>query len=83
MHSHLRKHRRSEDHPRDEVPRAIRSFRSDPPRFRYIPTSAPMRIDGTVTLSQLLRGLRSAGLTYMRDERTGEYAVMPDPEAQG
>jgi hypothetical protein len=67
--------------PRDEVPRLIRSFRSEPPEHAFI-ASAPMRIDGTVVLSRFLRGLRSAGLTFQHDERTGEFVVMPRPEGQ-
>jgi hypothetical protein len=68
--------------PRDQVPRPIRSFRSEPPEFHYVPTSAPMRIEGTVILSKLIRALRSVGLTYQHDLRTGEFVVMPDPEAR-
>ena len=63
--------------PRDQVPRAIRSFRSEPPEFYYVPQSAPMRIEGTVILSQFIRALHFAGLTYQHDKRTGEFVVMP------
>jgi len=67
--------------PREDVPRLIRSFRSSPPEHPFI-ASAPMRIEGTVVLSRLLRGLRSAGLIFRHDDRTGEFVVMPDPGAQ-
>ena len=66
--------------PRDQVLRRIRSFRSEPPEHPLI-ASAPMRIDGTVIVSQLLRGLRNVGLTFKHDERTGEFVILPDSEA--
>jgi len=67
--------------PRDQVLPRIRSFRSEPPEFPLI-AGAPMRIEGTVVLSKLLRALRSAGLIFQHDERTGEFVVMPDPEVR-
>lgn len=67
--------------PRDQVPRHIQSFRSEPPEFRRL-ESAPVRIDGDVIVSQLLRGLRTAGLTFKHDARTSEFVILPDPEVQ-
>jgi len=67
--------------PRDQVLPRIGSFRSEPPEFPLI-ASAPMRIEGTVVLSKLFRALRSVGLTYRHDLRTGEFVVMPDPKGQ-
>lgn len=67
--------------PRDQVPRQIRSFRSEPSATGFC-ASAPMRIDGHVVLSNLIRGLQAAGLTFRKDERTGEFVVMPDPEVR-
>ena len=67
--------------PRDQVPRMVRSFRSEPAATGYC-ASAPVRIDGTVIFTDLLRGLRSAGLTLQHDKRTGGFVVMPDPEAR-
>jgi hypothetical protein len=43
--------------------------------------SAPARIDGTVKLSRLLKGLSAAGLLFRHDVRTGEFVILPDPEA--
>jgi hypothetical protein len=67
--------------PRDQVLRRIRSFRSTPPEFPSL-ASAPLRIDGEVGLSKLLLGLRTVGLTFKHDQRTGEFVILPDPEAQ-
>lgn len=66
---------------RDQVARRIRSFRSDPPPpLHRVRASAPMRIEGSVVLTRLLRGLASAGLVFRHDARTGEYVIMPDPD---
>ena len=67
--------------PRDQVSPQIRSFRSEPPQYAWC-ASAPMRIDGSVTLLQLINGLRAAGLDFRRDNRTGEFVVMPIAEGQ-
>jgi len=69
--------------PRDQVPRMIRSFRSEPPPpLHRLRASAPMRIEGSVVFGRLLRSLASVGLAFRHDERTGEYVIMPDPEVQ-
>ena len=67
--------------PRDQVLRRIRSFRSEPLGHPFV-ASAPMRIDGSVIFSQLLRGLHSAGLTFQHDRRTGEFVICPDPQVR-
>lgn len=66
---------------RDQVLRRIRSFRSEPPNLPLL-ASAPMRIDGEVVVSQLLRGLQSVGLTFKHDARTGEFVVLPDQQVK-
>lgn len=66
---------------RDQVAPQIRSFRSEPPRYAWC-ASAPMRIEGSVTLLQLINGLRAAGLDYQYDKRTNEFVVMPIAEGQ-
>lgn len=67
--------------PRDQVLRRIGSFRSEPPEFPLL-ASAPMRIDGEVIVSRLLQGLRSVGLTFKHDARTGEFVVLPDRQVK-
>lgn len=67
--------------PRDQVSRQITSFRSQPPEHPFT-ASAPMRIDGGVNVSNLLRGLNAAGLIFRHDARTGEFVICPDPEAR-
>ena len=67
--------------PRDQVTPRIGSFRSIPPEHPWC-ASAPMRIEGTVTLLQLIRGLRSAGLDFVHDKRTGEFVGRPVEEAK-
>ena len=67
--------------PRDQVPRPIRSLRGEPSATAFC-ASAPIRIDGSVIFSQLLRGLHSAGLTFQHDRRTGEFVICPDPQVQ-
>jgi len=67
--------------PREQVAPWIKSFRSQPLEHPFV-TSAPMRIDGNVIFSQLLRGLHSAGLTFQHDQRTGEFVILPDPQVQ-
>ena len=66
--------------PRDQVPRQIGSFRSHPPQRPFC-ASAPMRIEGSVNFGRLLRGLASAGLIFQHDQRTGEFVILPNPEA--
>ena len=66
---------------RSQVSRQIRSFRSQPPEHPFT-ASAPMRIDGGVNLSKLLRGLNAAGLIFRHDARAGEFVILPDPEAR-
>lgn len=67
--------------PRDQVLRRIRSFRSEPPQ-NHLLASAPLRIDGEVVVSQLLRGLQAVGLTFKHDARTGEFVVLPDRQVK-
>ena len=64
--------------PRNQALRRIGSFRSALPSL----ASAPMRIDGEVIVSQLLRGLRTVGLTFKHDQRTGEFVILPDTEVR-
>jgi len=59
---------------RDQVPRH-RSFRSDPNDLGTR-LAARIRLDGAVTLGQLMRGLRSAGLDFVRDERELETLII-------
>lgn len=67
--------------PREQITPRIKSFRSQPLEHSFA-TNAPMRIDGNVIFSRLLRGLNAVGLTFMRDVRTGEFVILPDPEAR-
>jgi hypothetical protein len=66
---------------RNEVLRRIESFRSQPPS-RPLTASAPMRIDGEVNFANFLEALRNAGLLFKHDVRTGEFVLLPDPEAK-
>jgi hypothetical protein len=66
---------------RDQIAPQIRSFSSERPRYAWC-ASAPMRIEGSVTLLQLFNGLRAAGLDYRWDKRTSEFVVMPIAEGQ-
>jgi hypothetical protein len=64
--------------PRDQVPRLIRSFRSEPPEHP-LTSSGPMRIEGDVPLGRFMHALRFVGFVFRFDKRTGEFVVMPDP----
>jgi hypothetical protein len=66
---------------RDQVAPQTRSFSSERLRYAWC-ASAPMRIEGSVTLLQLFNGLRAAGLDYRWDKRTNEFVVMPIAERQ-
>jgi hypothetical protein len=39
--------------------------------------STPIRIDGSVSLYQLLTGLQSVGLSFRREPGTGVYIISP------
>jgi len=67
-------------------PRRVRaSYRSasrEPVATRTRPAqpvqrSAPIRIDGSVSLYQLLRGLQAVGLAFRREPGTGVYIISP------
>jgi hypothetical protein len=60
--------------PRDQVPRRIGSFRSDPRDFD-VQLSARLRIHGSVSVRQIIRAFRSVGVDWKLDERTGEIVA--------
>ena len=46
-------------------------------RTAYPQRSTPIRIDGSVSLYQLLTGLQSVGLSFRREPGTGVYIISP------
>jgi len=46
------------------------------------PRSTPIRIDGSVSLYQLLTGLQSVGLSFRREPGTGVYIISPKHSRQ-
>jgi hypothetical protein len=42
----------------------------------------PIRIDGSVSLYQLLTGLQSVGLSFRREPETGVYIISPKQSPQ-
>jgi len=62
--------------------RASPGYRSgyrEPPGMRTPPPQrcTPIRIDGSVSLYQLLTGLQSVGLSFRREPGTGVYIISP------
>jgi hypothetical protein len=48
----------------------------------YARRSTPIRIDGSVSLYQLLTGLHSVGLSFRREPGTGVYIISPKASSQ-
>jgi hypothetical protein len=48
-------------------------------RRRRAPRSTSVRIDGSVSLYQLLSGLQSVGLSFRREPGSGVYVISPRP----
>jgi hypothetical protein len=67
--------------PRSEVPRAFESFISQPPALSILETVA-VRIDPTVHVGRLIRGLASVGIVFKHDIRTRTLVIMPRDESQ-
>jgi hypothetical protein len=55
--------------------RASHAMRAQP-----TPRSTSIRIDGSVSLYQLLTGLQSVGLSFRREPETGVYIISPKQE---
>jgi hypothetical protein len=51
-------------------------------RKHHAPRSTSVRIDGSVSLYQLLSGLQSAGLSFRREPGSGVYVISPRPAPQ-
>ncbi|HTT05170.1 MAG TPA: hypothetical protein VMF64_07770 [Steroidobacteraceae bacterium] len=51
-------------------------------RTRYSQRCTPIRIDGSVSLYQLLTGLQSVGLSFRREPGTGVYIISPKQSSQ-
>ena len=62
--------------PRSQVTPRITNFRSTPPEHAFC-AGAAVRIESGVKVLQLIRGLRSAGLAFRHDTRTGEFVILP------
>jgi len=62
---------------RDQVSRGIGTFRRvcGPPPPRRSPQ---VRIDSSVVLNELMRGLHAAGLSFRREAGTGVYVIGPE-----
>jgi hypothetical protein len=67
--------------------RASSNYRCEPQRPSGIRTHhsqrcTPIRIDGSVSLYQLLTGLQSVGLSFRREPGTGVYIISPKQSPQ-
>ena len=62
--------------PRDQVPRTIETFTSQPPVYKILET-LPVRIDPNVSACRLIAGLASVGMVFKHDTRTGTVVIMP------
>jgi hypothetical protein len=51
-------------------------------RTNYPQRCTPIRIDGSVSLYQLLTGLQSVGLSFRREPGTGVYIISPKQSPQ-
>lgn len=51
-------------------------------RTPYPQRCTPIRIDGSVSLYQLLTGLQSVGLSFRREPGTGVYIISPKQSPQ-
>jgi hypothetical protein len=72
--------------PRRASPSRRSGVQESPGTRRHDPQRCtPIRIDGSVSLYQLLTGLQSVGLSFRREPGTGVYIISPKqaPQPQG